>query len=139
MTKGKYFEPEFIDFLKVMELGAEKHGHYNWLVPNGKKSSHKEMHASMFRHLAESSSGRRSDAETGLDPLLHLASRALMMYTRIQRGIYHEEDIKGEDEMLYKALGKLDNVRQWAGDRHVVEELENVYRMLKMHLLGRDV
>lgn len=80
-------EMEFLDFLKVLEFGGQKHGNYNWLQPEGKKSSHDDMHASMFRHLAESSAGHRADAETGLDPLLHLASRALMMYTRIKRGV----------------------------------------------------
>lgn len=80
-------ETEFLDFLKVLEFGAKKHGNYNWLDSKGTKSSHKDMHASMFRHLADSSAGIREDAETGLDPLLHLASRALMMYTRLKRGI----------------------------------------------------
>ena len=80
-------EVEFLDFLKVLEFGAKKHGNYNWLEPKGKKSSHKDMHASMFRHLAESSAGHRADKESGLDPLLHLASRALMLYTRLKRGI----------------------------------------------------
>lgn len=89
--------PEFYDFLQVLEYGALKHGQVgdvaNWESVNGAKSSHKDMHASMFRHLAESSAHMREDHESGLDPLLHLASRALMMYTRIQRGLIHEEDI----------------------------------------------
>jgi len=92
----KYMSPEFYDFLTVVEFGARKHdkpgGDANWASPNGSKSSHKDMHASMFRHLAESSSGVREDKETGIDPLLHLATRALMMYTRIKRGLIHEED-----------------------------------------------
>lgn len=89
----KYMEPEFLDFLKVLEFGAKKHGDSNWLSTTGKKSSHKDMHASMFRHLAESSVGGFEDLETGLHPLLHLAARALMLYTRKQRGIIHEEDL----------------------------------------------
>ena len=87
-----FLEPEFLHFLKVLEFGALKYGDANWLNPDGYKSSHKDMHASMFRHLAESSSGSRADKETGLDPLLHLASRALMMYVRLQRGLKHRED-----------------------------------------------
>lgn len=87
MSNIRFLEKEFLDFLQVLEFGAKKHGDYNWLRPDGKKSSHEDMHASMFRHLAESSAGHRADAETGLDPLLHLASRALMMYTRLKRGV----------------------------------------------------
>lgn len=87
MSNTRFLEKEFLDFLQVLEFGAKKHGDYNWLLPDGKKSSHEDMHASMFRHLAESSAGHRADSETGLDPLLHLASRALMMYTRLQRGV----------------------------------------------------
>ena len=86
-------EPEFDDIYKVLEMGAKKHGAKNWLEPNGSKSSHKDMHASMFRHLAESSVGKTKDDESGLHPLLHLATRALMVYTRQQRGITHEEDL----------------------------------------------
>ena len=85
-------EPEFDDLYKVMEMGAKKHGAHNWLEPNGNKSSHKDMHASMFRHLSESSTGSLRDEESGLHPLLHLITRALMEYTRQVRGIVHEED-----------------------------------------------
>jgi hypothetical protein len=98
---------EMYHFLKIMELGAKKHGANNWLNPNGKRSSEKDMHESMFHHLAESYalgqlyknnpvskvSGIK-DKDTGLDPLLHLACRALMMYTRRQKLIVHEEDSK---------------------------------------------
>jgi hypothetical protein len=96
---------EFFDVVKVLEMGAKKHGNSNWLEPDGKKSSFKEMHDSMFHHLAESyaqglygimdiDEGReyRHDCESKLDPLLHLACRALMVYTRIQRDIKHKDD-----------------------------------------------
>jgi len=83
---------QFRDYLDVIRIGAAKHGDNNWLEPNGKKSSHKDMHASMFRHLAHSSAGHRKDDESGLDHLLHLITRAQMMYTRIQRNIKHKED-----------------------------------------------
>lgn len=93
-TNNEYEVPtEFADILDVMEMGAKKHGGNNWLNPNGRKSSLKDMHDSMFHHLAESFSGSRADAESGLDPLLHLACRALMTYTRIQRDIVHEDDV----------------------------------------------
>lgn len=82
-----FLEDEFLDFLKVLEFGEKKYGKYSWLSEDGPKTNHKDMHASMFRHLAESYAGKRADDETGLDPLLHLASRALMLYTRLKRGI----------------------------------------------------
>jgi phosphatidate phosphatase PAH1 len=84
--------PEFYDYKKVIEHGEKKHGKSNWLEPNGSKSSFKQMHDSMFHHLAESFAGIRKDEESGLDPLLHLITRAKMLYTRIQRGITHKED-----------------------------------------------
>lgn len=86
------FPKELNDFYLVVEDGAKKYGMNNWLAPNGLKTSHKDMHASMFRHLAESSAGIRKDKESGLDPLLHLATRALMMYTRIKRDIRNKDD-----------------------------------------------
>lgn len=92
--KSKYWEPEFFDMVQVLEFGAKKHGNKNWLSESGSKSSHKDMHASMFRHLAESSAGHREDVETELDPLLHLACRALMLYTRLKRGITHIDETK---------------------------------------------
>jgi hypothetical protein len=84
--------PEFFDFLKILRSGAEKHGPNNWLELNGRKSSHKEMHDSMFHHLSNSYAKIRIDGESGLDHLLHLQVRAAMMYTRIVRGITHSED-----------------------------------------------
>lgn len=85
---------EFEDYKEIIKHGEQKYGTLNWLEPNGKKSSLKDMHASMFRHLAESSAGIREDHESGLDPLLHLITRAQMIYTRIKRNIKHKEDAK---------------------------------------------
>jgi hypothetical protein len=87
-------QPEMFDFFKIIAMGAKKYKMNNWLEEAGTKSSEKDMHASMFRHLAESSADYwpKADHESGLDPLLHLACRALMLYTRRQRGIIHEED-----------------------------------------------
>ena len=84
--------PEFADIMHVIEFGANKHGDDNWIQQAGKKSSHKDMHASIFRHIAESSAGVREDHETGLDPLLHAAVRCLMLYTRKTRHLDHPED-----------------------------------------------
>lgn len=84
--------PEMFDFLKIVSNGAKKYALNNWLDPNGVKCSESDMHNSMFHHLAESYSGFRDDEDSGLDPLLHLACRALMLYTRRQRGIKHETE-----------------------------------------------
>jgi hypothetical protein len=85
--EAAHMEPEFYDFLKVLEMGAKKYAPKNWLRPDGTKASFKDMHASMFRHLAESQSGATKDVESQLHPLLHLACRALMEYTIQQRHI----------------------------------------------------
>lgn len=80
---------EMEDWKKVLEMGAKKYTPNNWLEKEGKNCDEKSMHASMFRHLAESSSmgSCALDKESNLDPLLHLACRALMLYTRRQKGI----------------------------------------------------
>ncbi len=93
---------EMDDWKKILEMGAKKHGANNWLDPDGKKSSEREMQDSMFHHLAKSFAssqefsprGFRFDKESNLDHLLHLACRALMLYTRRQKGIVHKEDKK---------------------------------------------
>jgi hypothetical protein len=89
---GHAIQPEMFDFLKIVSMGAKKYAMNNWLESNGKRSSEKDMHDSMFHHLAESFAGQRQDKDSKLDPLLHLACRALMLYTRRQRGIIHEDD-----------------------------------------------
>lgn len=91
---GVEIPEEMLDFLKVLEMGAKKYDNLNWLEPNGQKSSFKDMHASMFRHLANSQAGVRLDHESGLDHLLHLTTRALMMYVRLKRGIVHDSENK---------------------------------------------
>ena len=92
-------EPEFLDFLKVVANGAKKYpppvgARANWLTPNGGTSSHKDMHDRMFHHLARSFANfERQDNESGLDHLLHLACRAMMVYIRISRDIRHDDDV----------------------------------------------
>lgn len=92
---AEYQLPEEFGHIKdVMAMGAKKHGDDNWLKPDGNKSSHKDMHDSMFHHLAESYNGSTADGESGFHPLLHLATRALMVYTRQQRAIVHKDDVE---------------------------------------------
>lgn len=94
-------KPEFFDFLKIVKNGSIKYAMDDWLTNNGKSASEFKMHDSMFHHLSESyTKGKnikhhlpyRNDLDSGLDPLLHLACRALMLYTRRQRGLTHNDD-----------------------------------------------
>lgn len=78
---------EFFHFLEILRFGASKYSMDNWSKPDGITAGHKDTHASMFRHLAQSSSNIRVDAESGHDHLLHVMCRAGMCYTRKKRGI----------------------------------------------------
>lgn len=78
--------PEFNDVVEIMRNGAAKHGEGTWLDKDNPSLQHKPNCASMFRHLADHHAGVEQDHESGLDPLLHLACRALMRYTRKKRG-----------------------------------------------------
>lgn len=71
----------------VLADGAQKHGEGTWLDPTNPSLQHKANHASMSRHLAEAYCGITEDRDSGLHPLLHLACRALMEYTRHVRQI----------------------------------------------------
>jgi hypothetical protein len=73
---------EMFDFLDVIINGAKKYQPNNWLSPFGVTMAHDANHDSMFHHLAESFSGVEKDKDSGMDPRLHLACRALMSYTR---------------------------------------------------------
>ncbi len=79
------YPAEFLDVFKVIEFGLKKgYAADGWL--KGEKFDHKSNHASMCRHLAEHYMGKLEDDESKLNPLLHLACRALMAYTVQQRG-----------------------------------------------------
>ncbi len=75
---------EFLDVRKVLEFGAIKYGKDSWM--RGEHFNHRDNHASMSRHLAEAYAGKSVDDESNIDPLLHLACRALMEYTLKKRG-----------------------------------------------------
>lgn len=85
---------EMYDFVKVLDKSAEsgKYPANNWLEPNGMSCEPRAMYASMFRHLAEANCGSIEDKDSGLHPLLHLATGALMMYTRWKKGIDYKKD-----------------------------------------------
>lgn len=78
------FPDEFSHTLKVLMQGATKYGANSWLM--GKHFDVHRNHRSMSHHLLESYREMRVDKESGLDPLLHLATRALMEYTLRHRG-----------------------------------------------------
>lgn len=97
---------ELFHFIKVIENGAKKYSLNGWLQPNGKNCSEKDMHDSMFHHLAESfvlPDG--SDKDSGLSALLHLQCRAAMIYTRRSKGLTHDED----REIMIPSIGKKKN------------------------------
>ena len=94
-SKNELWCEDFNDMLLVLEMGAKKHGAHNWLKPNGSKSSHTQMHDSMFHHLSDSYVGKTQDEESGYHPLLHLACRALMYYTREKRGLNVHSSSRG--------------------------------------------
>lgn len=78
---------EFLDIFQVIDLGAKKYGAESYLDKDNFSIQHKNNTASMFRHLAEHHMGVDADKESGVDPLLHLACRAIMAYTRKKRKI----------------------------------------------------
>ena len=81
--------PEMMHFIDVLYHSANigKYPANNWLEKDGMSCEHKKMYASMFRHLAEANCGSKKDKDSGLHPLLHLATRALMTYTRYKKGL----------------------------------------------------
>ena len=87
--------PEFYDIAKVLEMGAKKYGPRDWEI-NGTRMSKEENSDHMFHHLSAYRSGEKEDHESKLHPLLHLATRALMGYTREKR----EEKIDKNMERL---------------------------------------
>lgn len=104
---------ELLDFMLVNEMGAKKYSSLGYLEKDGKKCSIKDMHSSLYRHMIKSCGGpmmleiirennsllreeaQRADEESGLDHLLHIASRCMMLFTRIKRNITHSDDEKG--------------------------------------------
>jgi hypothetical protein len=99
MTIDKTIVPdEFITYIaEVMSMGAEKHGRDNWKLFNGTKSSHKDMHSSLFRHYVASANGELADHESGLHPAKHAAVRALMIAYRVEQ-LGYETDIKKQED-----------------------------------------
>lgn len=76
----------------IFEMGAEKYGDNNWQQVDGCKSSHKQMHDSMFHHLAESYTGSMADEESGCHPLAHLITRAFMQLYRVKNNLIPIDD-----------------------------------------------
>lgn len=87
---------EMLSFISVLEHSANigKYPANNWLNKDGHNQDLKSTHASMFRHLAASAAGQRVDKDNGMDPLLMLAARAMMLYYRVKNNIVHPLDEK---------------------------------------------
>ena len=94
---SELWKDEFYEVDKVLKMGAEKYEIDDWLKEEGHVISPKKNHDSMFHHLAESFVGRIKDKESELHPLLHVACRALMGFTRYKRGLdyYDVPGLKG--------------------------------------------
>lgn len=78
---------EFYDVNLVLLNGARKYGRDTYLQEEDYHLNFEDNCASMFRHLAKHTAGIDNDEESGLDHLLHLACRSLMLYTRKKRGL----------------------------------------------------
>lgn len=96
---GVFIPLEFDDVVLPLVEGAKKYPGDGWL--EGKFFNRRDNHASMSRHLAEYYAGATSDKESGLDPLLHIACRALMAYTvrqwEMERLTSHDDTDARED------------------------------------------
>lgn len=64
-----------IEIAKVMGLGAEKYGKYNWKMMKDKT----RYEGALLRHYASFQMGEMYDEETGLSHLAHLGCNALFL------------------------------------------------------------
>jgi len=68
--------PQWVEWLaEVFTIGAKKYAEHNW--KKGMKFS--RMQGSMMRHLLKWQKGEKTDEESGLHPLLHVAWNALAL------------------------------------------------------------
>lgn len=89
---SELWQDSFLDFMKVVEMGASKYAANGWMDPDGANTSKKDQFASMNRHLAKWFAGNPIDEESGLHHLLHVMTRCAFEYTRHQLGIKHPDD-----------------------------------------------
>ncbi len=95
MLLDPLFCPEFVvGIMEVVRAGAEKYDPNGWLEPDGVGTSKREQYASLSRHLAKAYVGQPIDEESGLYHYQHIATRAMMAYTRISRNITNPKDGK---------------------------------------------
>jgi hypothetical protein len=135
---------EFEDIDLVLKMGAEKYGAHTFLKEKDHHLTPKDNCSSMFRHLAKHTAGIRFDEESGLDHLLHLATRALMGFTRHKRGLdFYSvpglEDLSVNSKGQVKRKGKVvDNVPGAHGYKQVSVKGKKhyVHRMVAATYLG---
>ena len=83
----EYKEPEFDNYLKVLEFGAKKYGKNNWLE-KGTNASHLHRYKSAMGHIARGVFGDNPyDEESGLLHLDHAIACLQMIKTMKMRGI----------------------------------------------------
>lgn len=86
---------EFDDVALILENGSEKYGERAW--EEGKNFEKESNIASIKRHISAYRSGNELDKESGLNHLLHAATRLLMQYTidkRKESYMYSYKDLK---------------------------------------------
>lgn len=86
------FSKALSDLKQVTDVGDNKHGKDSWKDKDNPSLQHMANCHSMFHHLAEHMLGQTVDKDSGMDPLLHLACRALMAYERNYRVLKEETD-----------------------------------------------
>jgi len=88
------FKEALADMEAVTDLGGRKYGYSSWKNPDNPSLQHKSNCASMHRHLSAITVDEYSiDSESKQHHTLHLAWRALALYTRLKRG-YTKNDSK---------------------------------------------
>lgn len=73
-------EPALVEVLKVLMLGRDKYGSWNWLE-NNKDVCWSRYTNALERHFKKFKCGQDLDEETGLEELAHVIANALFLLT----------------------------------------------------------
>lgn len=94
-TRKSFTVPkEMMHFVYVLAKSIEsgKREPDNWLLPDGDTMQRLRNLHSISNHFTALAQGENIDKDSGLHHALAVACRALMLYTRDQRGIKHPLD-----------------------------------------------
>ena len=81
------------DVVKILTFGAEKYGANNWQnVENGED----RYYAALMRHLAASRQGEKTDPESGLSHLAHVACNVVFLMW-LEKNRLEKVQIAGHD------------------------------------------